>query len=130
MAPLALKRHKRKNKPGAGNPAWKKGCAPPNPKGRPPVGFSLAEVIRAKLAEPISDKPGAKTKLEDIIERSIILARSGDIDHVKFLAERGFGRTLDAPQTPTSVVNVYLPDNGRPDVIINQGQEPQASELK
>jgi hypothetical protein len=130
MAPTALRKPRHKNKKGAGNPAWKKGCPPPNPKGRPPIGLSLAEIIRAKLGEPISNAPGAKSNLESIIETSVRLARGGDIDHIKFLAERGFDRTMDAPQNPSSIVNVYLPDNGRPDVIINQGQEPQAQPVQ
>ena len=63
-----------------------------NPKGRPPVGETLAEQVRAALAE---QGPDGKVHLQAIIHQAIRDARSGDKDARNWLADRGYGK---APQ--------------------------------
>lgn len=122
MAPQAIR--KKKN---SGNPAWKKGRSA-NPSGRPKLGESLAEFIRAKLNEYPKGKN--RTNLELIIDKTMHLARLGSEKHIHILVERGWGKVMEPESRPrnpsdpqSGQINIYLPDNGRPDIVINNNPQ-------
>ena len=57
-----------------------------NPKGRPPKGLALSDLVCAKLAED--------GNLEAIIAKAIAQAKGGDKDARMWLGDRGWGRAL------------------------------------
>jgi len=70
-------------------PPWQKGQSG-NPKGRPKVGETLAEQVRAALG--VEDPATKKTRLAVVIERAIADAIDGDPTARAWLADRGYGK--------------------------------------
>lgn len=67
-----------------------------NPKGRPPVGYSLREAIREFLAQRDPDfkhdpQKKDKSRLQLILEAMAKKAAKGDARAAEFLANRSFG---------------------------------------
>ena len=88
-----------------GNPAWVKGVSG-NPNGRPVVGDSLAEQVRAILHQSVS-KTAKRTNLEAILAKAVTQAKKGDYRAREFLANRGFGmaeQRIKQDVTKTKVV--------------------------
>ncbi len=70
-----------------------------NPKGRPPKGESLTELLRAQLEDYVPDKNGkpSKKKFKEIIsQRLISLAMSGDVSSLKYIFDRTDGYPTQA----------------------------------
>ena len=60
-----------------------------NPKGRPPKGDALSELIQAALQKHGTDR---RRHLDAIVERAIEDARTGDRDAREWLSVRGYGK--------------------------------------
>ena len=58
-----------------------------NPNGRPPKGFSMAEVLR-RLLEEGKDAPTA----EEIAKKAIAAAKNGDMRAIEFIFDRIDGK--------------------------------------
>ncbi len=71
---------------GTGGSRWKPGQSG-NPDGRPPKGFSMAEVLR-ELLEQGENKPSAR----QIAEKAIAAAKSGDMRAIEFIFDRIDGK--------------------------------------
>jgi Family of unknown function (DUF5681) len=69
---------------------WQKGVSG-NPRGRPPSGTALTDLLRHQLAQT-ADAKGKKTRAEAIAAVLIELALAGDINAIKLLIERVDGR--------------------------------------
>ncbi len=65
-----------------------------NPKGRPPVGKSLAEVVRRIGEEPLTVGGQQWTRLEAVIRRLYQDAIAGKERSAELLFDRGFGRAV------------------------------------
>jgi hypothetical protein len=93
-----------------------------NPNGRP-VGTGFRDVIR-KIGALESKSPhpelGKLTKTEAAILASFKLAENGDTNALKFLVQHSEGTKADIMNEATTVTVVYLPRNGRDEII--QGQ--------
>lgn len=78
-----------------GNPAWVKGGASPNPKGRPKTGLALAETIRGRL-----ERSDARA-LTDLVELALDVAMGRpviiDTDWIRAAAE---ARARGEPEPP------------------------------
>ncbi len=83
---------------------WKPGQSG-NPKGRPKVGLTLAEQIRAALAQR---GPNRQTHLTAIIQKSIEQARAGDHDARKWLADRGWGMAVQSLDVEGATLRIVL----------------------
>lgn len=72
-----------------------------NPAGRPPVGMSIAERLRAFLDQPDAKRKG--TRLDAILSMLYELAVSGNVSAIRTIMDRAFGRVEgDTPQTGDS----------------------------
>lgn len=80
--------------------AWKPGQSG-NPKGRPPLGGSIAEQLRTILAEDAGD---GRTKREAILRRVVNNATQGKPWAVEFVADRREGKLLQPLSAPTKIV--------------------------
>lgn len=81
-----------KRKPPPGKP-WPKGVSG-NPKGRPPVGQSLAEIVR-KVGDEYDPKKRA-TRIEAVVRAMFKAAAHPNLTGVKaagWIADRGWGKT-------------------------------------
>jgi hypothetical protein len=78
--------------------AWPKGVSG-NPKGRPRVGNTIAELTRELLEKPA----GKTTDREEIISKAIALAKDGSLGHAEFLFNRAYGK-------PREVIEPLIPD--------------------
>lgn len=84
-----------KKKP-RGKPFTGKGDPRNNLSGRPKLGRTLAAKYRDALGEAESEARGGKySKLDAMIDILIEKAMEGDIDAIKYLQERGFGKVPD-----------------------------------
>ena len=64
-----------------------------NAKGRPPIGETLAELVRGSLEKKVKDKDGnTTTKLNIIIESLVQKASEGDVKAGEVLLDRGYGK--------------------------------------
>ena len=68
---------------------WKKGCASPNPKGRPRTA-EISQVVREALGR--EDPKTGRTELETIVQNWIRRTKQGDAKKGEILFAYGFGR--------------------------------------
>jgi hypothetical protein len=62
-----------------------------NPKGRPPSGDSLAEMVRM-IGDEFQDRKTKKSRMELVIRKAWEQAERGDDKARQFLADRGWGK--------------------------------------
>ena len=79
-----------------------------NPKGRPPKGETLTDILRKQLDESaeFKDAKGKKTRkqLKEIIsQRLISLAMSGDVSSLKYIFDRTDGYPTQAAKVETEM---------------------------
>jgi hypothetical protein len=70
---------------------WRSGQSG-NPKGRPPKGVSLTEILRAKLDQV--DATGRNVR-ELLVDRLATIALSGDLDAIRVIYDRTDGKVPD-----------------------------------
>lgn len=76
-------------------PPWKPGQSG-NPKGRPPAGQAVADMVRKVLEEK---HEGNISKADAILQTAARLAIEGSKQHMDFLFERAFGKVKDVIET-------------------------------
>lgn len=99
---------RRKGKPGNPHPkvGFVKGDPRINRAGRPRVGLTFAERVRAVLEEETEE--GKKTKIEEMVDIAIRRAKAGSFQFYDALTARAYGKVPDkveqsqAPQYDTS----------------------------
>lgn len=74
-----------KQRKNSGLKPWKPGQSG-NPKGRPPKGLAIADILRAQAEE--IDPETKKTRLQTMLEVAWAQAQGGDKDARKFVADR------------------------------------------
>lgn len=76
---------------------WKKGCPPPNPKGRPPKDCSLTSLLKEKIFDKVPGDKEGRTWRQLLVERWLTKALT-DAPFFKELMERLEGKTVQAIQ--------------------------------
>jgi hypothetical protein len=80
-----------------------------NPKGRPPVGKSLAETVR-RIADEKDPRSG-KSNIEAVILKMFEKAKAGSVAHAAFLTDRGWGK-------PPQPIEAGGPEGGPLEIIV------------
>ena len=78
-------------------PRWKKGESG-NPNGRPKKGFAIADILN-QIGDTVKDD---KTRREVVLEKAYIMAETGDLNAIKFIADRTEGKALERIETNIS----------------------------
>lgn len=103
--PQEVEQPKKKRKAG-GKPFTGKGDPRNNLLGRPKLGVTLAAKYRDALAEAESEARGGEyTKLDAMIDILMAKALEGDLDAIKYLQERGFGKVPDRLELAAEIVD-------------------------
>lgn len=80
---------------------WVKGQSG-NPAGRPRRGQSFADALRRALRE--RDPETKRTRLQQVAEAAVQKAIAGDLDAIRFIAERIDGKVPDMVQSDGQLV--------------------------
>lgn len=80
---------------------WKPGQSG-NPKGRPPVDISIANMARTVLE---AKGPDGKEERQVILEKFMQMAKEGSVPHAQFIFERGYGKVKDVIENITPIDN-------------------------
>lgn len=84
-----------------------------NPNGRPPKGRSLADCLRAELSREVKGKSKQQRIAEVVTRRAL----KGEMDAVRFIADRVDGKVPDRVESDVNLrggVQIYLPERKAP----------------